>query len=202
MAFLLVSLKVFLISTCVLFTALALNISFPLITHFLATHVPLTWNFLLLCLKPPYLIFLLVIAITASSKFHHHYPTPLPFKPPPPPPLMVVEEEPPALEDLNLTSVDVKTSVVEETLLDSLWTQPEEEEFIETPPTPTMDDVWKMINKERSMELKKQETFKVKDWRNSIQMFGATSTRKEPLPSQQELDQRVEGFLKINYNMG
>lgn len=70
----LLSLKVFFISTGVLFTALGLKVSVPLFLQFGATHVPAMWNFCLLCLKPPYLYVLIngiIIYIAASSRFHH-----------------------------------------------------------------------------------------------------------------------------------
>ncbi|MED6133243.1 hypothetical protein PIB30_026568 [Stylosanthes scabra] len=84
MGFLLSSLKLLLISTWLLFTALGLNLSLTTITYFFSTHVPLTWNLCLTCLKPPYLFLLLnaiILSIAASSIFHHpntHPPPPSP----------------------------------------------------------------------------------------------------------------------------
>lgn len=114
------SLKVFFISTGVIFTALGLKVSVPLFSELAATHVPAVWNFCLLCLKPPYLYVLIngiIIYIAASSRFngavedHTEEPIPLPKAVPvvpayevkSPPDLAISEfeprdQEPPVLE--------------------------------------------------------------------------------------------------------
>ncbi|XP_054803950.1 uncharacterized protein LOC129307107 [Prosopis cineraria] len=64
------SFKVLVISTGVLFTALGLAVSVPIILQ----HVPVMWSFCLLCFKPPYLYIIvngIIICIVASSRFHH-----------------------------------------------------------------------------------------------------------------------------------
>ncbi|CAK8530464.1 unnamed protein product [Lathyrus sativus] len=63
------SLKLLLISTAVIFTSLGFKSSLSLAT----THLHLLWTFFLLCFTPPYLIFTLnaiIIFILVSSKFH------------------------------------------------------------------------------------------------------------------------------------
>ncbi|TXG67117.1 hypothetical protein EZV62_008392 [Acer yangbiense] len=65
------SLKVGLVSTCVLSTAMLLKFSFPLISEFVASDVPVFWNVVLQWLKPPYLylvINFIIISILASAK--------------------------------------------------------------------------------------------------------------------------------------
>ncbi|KAI4296635.1 hypothetical protein L6164_036580 [Bauhinia variegata] len=67
--------KVFLISTMVLFTALGMKFCIPLITDFLSMNVLLVWSFFQLCLKPPYIYVVfngIIITIAAYSRFHHH----------------------------------------------------------------------------------------------------------------------------------
>ncbi|KAI9121529.1 hypothetical protein K1719_008562 [Acacia pycnantha] len=64
------SLKLLAISTGVLFSALGLTVSVPLILE----HVPVMWSICLLCFKPPYLYVLvngIIICIVASSRFRH-----------------------------------------------------------------------------------------------------------------------------------
>ncbi|OIW20895.1 hypothetical protein TanjilG_24973 [Lupinus angustifolius] len=182
------SLKVFLISTFLLFTALGLNISVSLIKHFFATQVPSTWNFFLLFFKPPYLILLInaiIIAIAATSKFHH--PTP----PPPPLPPLLVEVQPDQVElDMKSSTTSVVSGVVLEDEENGV-------ESTETSTSPTLEEVWKMITKKReTVVLKKSEKFEVKDWRD-IPMVCATATgfSKEPSLSQDELNHRVQGFI-------
>ncbi|KAJ7946915.1 Cotton fiber expressed protein [Quillaja saponaria] len=70
---LVLSLKVLLISVAVLFTALGLKLSVPLVMEFSFSHVPVMWNTFLSWLKPPYLYFIIngiIISIAASSRFH------------------------------------------------------------------------------------------------------------------------------------
>ncbi|KAK1557206.1 hypothetical protein Q3G72_020137 [Acer saccharum] len=65
------SLKVGLVSTCVLSTAMLLKFSFPLISEFVASDVPVFWNVVSQWLKPPYLylvINFIIISIVASAK--------------------------------------------------------------------------------------------------------------------------------------
>lgn len=69
MAFIL-SLKIILMSIGLLFTALGLTATVPMMLE----HVPVMWSFFLLCFKPPYLYVLvnaIIICIAASSRFHH-----------------------------------------------------------------------------------------------------------------------------------
>ncbi|KAK4839244.1 hypothetical protein QYF36_020345 [Acer negundo] len=65
------SLKVGLVSTSVLSTALLLKFFFPLISEFVASDIPVFWNVVLQWLKPPYLylvINFIIISIVASAK--------------------------------------------------------------------------------------------------------------------------------------
>lgn len=69
------SLKVVLLSTGVLSTALALNLTVPVVSDFIVSEGPSIWTFILTCLRPPYLYILMnciIISIVASSKLHHH----------------------------------------------------------------------------------------------------------------------------------
>ncbi|MED6145151.1 hypothetical protein PIB30_022294 [Stylosanthes scabra] len=151
MAVLLSSLKLFLISTWLLFTALGLNLSLPTITYFFSTHVPLTWNLCLTCLKPPYLFLLLnaiILSIAASSIFHHpnnthplplppspsHQPLYIPYAKPSPPPLSIHDDYYlPALVDVKPVVVNGVAAVPEEeeqykTVTPELtWTEPQPE---------------------------------------------------------------------------
>lgn len=67
------SLKVVLISTGVLSMAVALKLSVPVVTDFVASEIPSLWSIVLSWLKPPYLyvvINCIIISIVASSKLH------------------------------------------------------------------------------------------------------------------------------------
>ncbi|PON44580.1 hypothetical protein PanWU01x14_265650 [Parasponia andersonii] len=75
------SLKVVLISTGVLSMAVALKLSVPVVTDFVASEVPSLWSFVLSWLKPPYLyvvINCIIISIVASSKLHQKVDEPPP----------------------------------------------------------------------------------------------------------------------------
>ncbi|KAI4299302.1 hypothetical protein L6164_032771 [Bauhinia variegata] len=74
MAFIL-SMKVFLISVAILFAAVGIKLSVPLVFQFLSTYLPLMWSFFCLWFKPPYIYVIIngiIITILASSRFHHH----------------------------------------------------------------------------------------------------------------------------------
>ncbi|PON96535.1 hypothetical protein TorRG33x02_078080 [Trema orientale] len=82
------SLKVVLISTGVLSMAVALKLSVPVVTDFVASEIPSLWSFVLSWLKPPYLyvvINCIIISIVASSKLHQK------VDEPPAPPLISPE---------------------------------------------------------------------------------------------------------------
>lgn len=70
------SLKVLLISTGVVFIALLLKLSAPLVLYFSVHQAPLIWSSFVSWLKPPYLyvvINCIIITIFASSRFHHKH---------------------------------------------------------------------------------------------------------------------------------
>ncbi|CAL5200817.1 unnamed protein product [Lathyrus oleraceus] len=80
------SLKLALISTGILSTAVALKLTVPVVSHFILNEAPTIWSFTLTCFTPPYLYLLLnliILTIVVTSKFHnqHHHspPEPLPF---------------------------------------------------------------------------------------------------------------------------
>ncbi|XP_038893632.1 uncharacterized protein LOC120082507 [Benincasa hispida] len=69
----LLSLKAMLMSAGVLSMALALKVSVPLVFEFSVLYVPLIWNSLISCLRPPYIYIIIngiIISIVASSRFH------------------------------------------------------------------------------------------------------------------------------------
>ncbi|KAL5736199.1 hypothetical protein ACOSQ2_030987 [Xanthoceras sorbifolium] len=69
------SLKVGLVSTCVLSAAIVLKLSMPLISEFVASDVPVLWSVMLQWLKPPYLYLVInciIISIVASSKLQQN----------------------------------------------------------------------------------------------------------------------------------
>ncbi|XP_057964808.1 uncharacterized protein LOC131155585 [Malania oleifera] len=68
----LLSLKVLLVSMAVLFVAVALKVSVPVISEFAVNEVPLIWRLVLSWFRPPYLYLVInciIITIVASSKF-------------------------------------------------------------------------------------------------------------------------------------
>ncbi|KAH7545929.1 hypothetical protein FEM48_Zijuj01G0146300 [Ziziphus jujuba var. spinosa] len=71
-----------LISSGVVFMALAMKVSVPLVLEFVACHLPLIWSSFVSWLRPPYLFVIIngiIIIIAASSRFHHNQPeTPSP----------------------------------------------------------------------------------------------------------------------------
>ncbi|KAL5986866.1 hypothetical protein ACLOJK_015200 [Asimina triloba] len=71
------SLKVVLLSTAVLSTALILNLSAPAMRDFFSSVLPQIWSSFLSWLTPPYLYLVIngiIISIAASSKFQHANP--------------------------------------------------------------------------------------------------------------------------------
>ncbi|KAK7327958.1 hypothetical protein VNO77_22051 [Canavalia gladiata] len=107
--------KVLLISVAVIFAALGVKASLPLV----ATNLPLLWTFFLLCFKPPYLFVILnaiIISIVASSMFHHSSTEPNhPPEPTPPPPIVSPPELPiPEPRVLEVKAVLVNGSAVVE----------------------------------------------------------------------------------------
>lgn len=68
------SLKVVLLSTAVLSTALLVNLSAPALRDFFVSVLPRIWSSFVSWLTPPYLYFVIngiIISIAASSKFQH-----------------------------------------------------------------------------------------------------------------------------------
>ncbi|KAA0056946.1 CFE protein [Cucumis melo var. makuwa] len=69
----LLSLKATLMSAGVISMALALKVSVPLVFEFSVLYVPLIWNSLISCLRPPYIYIIIngiIISIVASTRFH------------------------------------------------------------------------------------------------------------------------------------
>lgn len=87
-----VSVKLVVICVAVVLSLLGLKASLP----FATTHLPLIWNLLLLCFKPPYLYLFLnaiIISILATSTFlQSPPPTPLPAN------YHIIKSPPPVLE--------------------------------------------------------------------------------------------------------
>lgn len=78
------SLKIFLISSGVLFMALAMKVSVPLLLEFTHSHLPQIWRSFLSWLRPPYLYVItnaIIIIIAACSRFHHNRPDTTPSPP-------------------------------------------------------------------------------------------------------------------------
>ncbi|XP_045811157.1 uncharacterized protein LOC123905553 isoform X2 [Trifolium pratense] len=245
------SLKLFLISTAVIFTALGLKSSLPLAT----THLTLLWNFFLLCFTPPYLIFTvnaIIISILASSRFHQSYNHPI--VDPTPPPIVIVntvhvdvptpspkqeeEEEEPEEEtkqiDLGILKLKRMDSpenlpLIDKPLLSTRFTHrkplkfsPEGGKSLKVAAKQkrheTLENTWKMITEGRSMPLTRHMK-KCDTWQNrydagphepqdsavTVSDFNFNKTwklRKEPSLSQDELNKRVEAFIrKFNQQM-
>ncbi|XP_023000812.1 uncharacterized protein LOC111495149 [Cucurbita maxima] len=69
----LLSLKALLMSAGVVSLALALKVSVPFVVEFSVLYVPLIWNSLISCLRPPYIYIIIngiIISIVASSRFN------------------------------------------------------------------------------------------------------------------------------------
>ncbi|XP_072089581.1 uncharacterized protein [Arachis hypogaea] len=206
MAFLISSLKLFLFSTWLIFTALGLNLSLPTITYFFSTHVPLTWNLCLTYLKPPYLFLLLnaiILSIAASSIFHHPIPPPSPThqplhfayvtKPSPPlhPPLSIHHDYLPALVDVKPVVVNGITAAPEEeeqyktATAELTWTPTPETETAEltwtpTPETETAELTWTSTPKTApSMAPTMDEVWKAITEEQSSAMRKRSKTMKE-----------------------
>lgn len=70
------TLKVVLLSSCVVLMGLAMSVSVPMALEFMASHVPLVWNSVISWMRPPYLYVVIngiIISIAASSRFYHHH---------------------------------------------------------------------------------------------------------------------------------
>ncbi|XP_022927000.1 uncharacterized protein LOC111433962 isoform X1 [Cucurbita moschata] len=69
----LLSLKALLMSAGVVSLALALKVSVPWVVEFSVLYVPLIWNSMISCLRPPYIYIIIngiIISIVASSRFN------------------------------------------------------------------------------------------------------------------------------------
>ncbi|XP_027932993.1 uncharacterized protein LOC114188625 [Vigna unguiculata] len=194
-----------------------------------ATHLPLLWTFLLLCFKPPYLFLLLntiIISILASSRFHHskHQSDPTP-----PPPLQEQEVEKEVIhQEVTVKRTDSTEipSLMEKTPVSASFTP---RKFLKSTSEggrtlrvvanakrhETLESTWKAITEGRSVPLsrhmKKCDTWQIRgnlapSLENKSETFTDVSTagrlRKEPSLSQEELNRRVEAFIrKFNEDM-
>ncbi|XP_047318380.1 uncharacterized protein LOC124921732 [Impatiens glandulifera] len=64
--------QIVLISVGVIFTAVILNLSFPVVTQFVVSDLPFIWNSIISWFKPPYLYLVInciILILIASSKF-------------------------------------------------------------------------------------------------------------------------------------
>ncbi|XP_004505017.1 uncharacterized protein [Cicer arietinum] len=169
---LLPAIKVLLISTLVLFTTvrLRLHISLTLILDFVVNHVSITWTFCLTCLQPPYvfLLFNAVIIFTAASTMLYRYESP-PYVH-----LPVLEEDEEEEEEYYFPMLK--------------WT--------ETPPAPSLDDVWKTITETPQITPlhQRSETFSEGMEKEKIDSTVECGLRRSV--SLDELNQRVEAFIR------
>ncbi|KAF3451554.1 hypothetical protein FNV43_RR07649 [Rhamnella rubrinervis] len=79
-----VSLQILLISSGVVFIALAMKVSVPLVLEFIVYHLPHIWSSFLSWLSPPFLYFIInviIITIAASSRFNHNRSDTMPSPP-------------------------------------------------------------------------------------------------------------------------
>ncbi|GAU33516.1 hypothetical protein TSUD_386610 [Trifolium subterraneum] len=240
------SLKLVLISTAVIFTALGLKSSLPLAT----THLTLLWNFFLLCFTPPYLfvtVNAIIISIVASSRFHqsHNHSIVDPTPPPihvintvtvdasPPSPKQEPEEE---TKEIDLGILKLKRmdspenlSPVDKPLVSARFTHrkplkfsPEGGKSLKVATKQkrheTLENTWKAITEGRSMPLSRHMK-KCDTWQNrydvdphepedsavtvsDLNLNKTWKLRKEPSLSQDELNKRVEAFIrKFNQQM-
>lgn len=103
MDFLNVKVKVLLISTGILSTAMALKLTLPFISHFLIHEAPSISTFFL---TPPYLYILLnfiILTILASSKFHTYQDTP---------PTLIIPTDPHLYEPQTTPSLNNDTVII------------------------------------------------------------------------------------------
>ncbi|WJX26541.1 hypothetical protein P8452_15450 [Trifolium repens] len=250
------SFKLFLISTAVIFTALGLKSSLPLAT----TNLTLLWNFFLLCFTPPYLfvtVNAIIISIVASSRFHQsNIQTRHPIVDPTPPPIHVInttsvdntvtidaslspkQEPEEETKEIDLGILQLKRMEspenlppIDKPLLSARFTHrkplkfnPEGGKSLKVATKQkrheTLENTWKAITEGRSMPLSRHMK-KCDTWQNRYeadlhepqQDSSAAVTvndfnnktwklRKEPSLSQDELNKRVEAFIrKFNQQM-